>query len=127
MNAETPALQTPKKRRWYLRRDIRFIMVVAVFLAVFYGHGFVNGPLRLGDELQTVLAENPTKVDIIISTEFPPEQFHLNIFQNLGSLRGTKGRKAILFGVRPADVRSLSRHYWIDNIDLAKNPVNKRN
>ena len=120
MNAESAASRTPKKRHWYLRRDVCFIMTVAVFLAVFYGHGFINGPLRLSDDLQIALDGNPAKVDIIITTKFPPEQFHLNIFQNLGSLRGTEKGRAILYSVRPADVRSLSRHYWIKKIHLAK-------
>jgi len=120
MNEDTQALTAPKKRPWHGRRDIRFIIAVAVFVAMFYGHGYINGPLRLSDDLRIALGENPAKVDIVITSKFPPEQFHMSIFQDLGSLRGTKGGKAILFGVRPADVRSLSRRYWIVNIDLAK-------
>lgn len=41
------------------------------------------------------------------------------VFQKYGAMRGTEGKAATLYRVKPADVRGLSRHYRIEKIDLA--------
>ena len=44
-------------------------------------------------------------MNIEVTTEFPPEAFHMGIYQNLGSVRGSKGNTTTLFRVKPADVK----------------------
>ena len=34
-------------------------------------------------------------------------------------MRGVEGSTAKLYTITPANVRYVSRHYWIDRIDLA--------
>ena len=41
------------------------------------------------------------------------------VFQRYGSMRGTDDRNALLYRGKPSDVRTLSRKYWIEKIDLA--------
>ena len=112
----------PRKRRWYLRRDIRFLMVIGAILLVYFGTGYVQGPSRITDRLHERLDEDPKTVNIRVTTEFPPEAFHMGVYQNLGSVRGSKGNTTTLFKVKPADVRRLSRKYWIESIDIAPDP-----
>ena len=107
-----------RPRRWHHRRDFRFLIVVGAVLAAYYGHGFATSFDRVTDRLYARLAQHPPRVNIAVTTRFAPEAFHMGLYQEYGSLRGTKGNTAILFRVKPSDVESLSRRYWITEIDL---------
>ncbi|MDA1090798.1 MAG: hypothetical protein O3A85_10875 [Proteobacteria bacterium] len=109
-----------KKRRWHQRRDARFLIVVGVVLSLFYGYGFITGPSRITPRLLTALQAEPDRVNILVTSKFPPEQFHLGIYQELGSMRGSEGNTLLLHRVKPVNVRTLSRYYWIETVDLAK-------
>lgn len=108
-----------RARRWYRRRDLWFVVIVAVVVGIYYAWGHATGPGRISPALHAALDANPKRVNIVITPKFAPEQFHMAVFQKYGSMRGTKGRAATLFRVKPADVRRLSRRYWIEKIDLA--------
>lgn len=107
-----------RRRRWHHRRDLRFLIVVGAVLAAYYGYGFTTSFERVTDRLQARLAQGPARVNITITTRFAPEAFHMGLYQEYGSLRGTKGNTALLFRVKPSNVDSLSRRYWITEIDL---------
>ena len=51
--------------------------------------------------------------------KFPAAAFPMEIYQELGSMRGGVGTAVKLARVKAEDVRFLSRKYWIDRIDLA--------
>lgn len=109
----------PRLRRILQHTTIRFLLTVVVLLTIYHGFGYITGPSHLSEQLKIRLDENPERVNILVTSKFPSEEFHIGIYQNLGSLRGTEGRTAKLFNVKPRDVRTLSRFYWIDNLDLA--------
>lgn len=115
-----PDASQPVRRRWYHRRDLRFVMVVAAILAAYYGYAFATGSGRITDRLHARLAEYPKRVNINVTTKFPPEAFHIGIYQRYGGMRGTRGSTATIFRVRPSDIRRLSRKYWIERIELAR-------
>ena len=108
-----------RRRRWHHRRDIRFLIVVAAILGLYLGHGYVNGPQRITDRLHERLDRNPARINVLVTSKFPPEAFHMGVYQNVGSMRGSTGRTTTLYRVEPADIRALSRRYWIERIDLA--------
>jgi len=121
-------LPEARKRRWYFRRDARFLIFVGLCMSVYYGYGFVTGPARISDRLQAALEQNPDQpVNIVVTSKFPPEAFHLNIYQDLGSTRGSEGNYAVLHKVWPASVRKLSRYYWVEKVDLENGPKPKKN
>ena len=109
-----------RRRRWHHRRDVRFLIVVGVLVALYIGQGFVSGPSRISERLQARLDQDPATVDILVTAKFPAEAFHMDKYQNYGGVRGTKGKTTALYKVTPDSVRKLSRYYWIDNIDLAR-------
>jgi hypothetical protein len=119
MADDAPIEMTIRKRRWHDRRDVRFLLVVAACVAIYIGYGHVTGPSRISDRLHAALDAGPKRVNIVITAKFPPEEFHMGIYQDVGAMRGSKGKSSTLFRVKPRDVQALSRHYWIDNIDLA--------
>tara|TARA_B100000315_G_scaffold123899_1_gene113899 strand:+ start:6195 stop:6542 length:348 start_codon:yes stop_codon:yes gene_type:complete len=108
-----------RQRRWHHRRDVRFVLAVAAFLILFYGWGFFYGPSRISDKLAAEIGKSDAPVDLVITSKFPAEEFHLGIFQEVGTIRGNEGNETFLYRVKPEDVRMLARKYWIDKISLA--------
>ena len=45
-----------------------------------------------------------------IGAKFPPEEFHIRIYQNLGSMRGVKGSTAELVSITPSTLSTLSQY-----------------
>ena len=70
------------------------------------------------DRLNARLAENPVELNVAVTSKFPPEEFHISIYQRLGSMRGVEDSTAFLHSMTPANVAYLSQYYWIDKIDL---------
>lgn len=115
---EKPLQKTISRRKWTEHPTVRFFSVSFVLLAIYWGFGYLTGPGRLTERLGARLAENPAELNVAVTSEFPPEEFHISIYQRLGSMRGVKERTAFLHSMTPANVRYLSQYYWIDNIDL---------
>ena len=55
-----------------------------------------------------------------MGAKFPPEEFHIRIYQQLGRMRGVKGSTAELVSVTPSGLSTLSQYYWIEKIDLKR-------
>lgn len=111
----------PRRRQnaWYKRRDVLFIAVaVAVWLA-WQGYGRITASGRMTDALAQALAQNPQTLDLLVTAKFPPERFHSNVYNELGSQRGTEGPTTRLAFVTPSNVRWLARQYWVEQVDLA--------
>ena len=106
-------------RRWYHRRDARFVLVILSLMAVFYSWSYITGPSRLSVNLSKLLEKHEMPVNLVITTNFPAQEFHLGVFQEAGTIRGSKGRDTLLYKVKPKDIRMLSRKYWIERIDIA--------
>ncbi|MBN42419.1 MAG: hypothetical protein CL573_02895 [Alphaproteobacteria bacterium] len=113
-----------RRRAWYKRRDILFILTSAVVWSGWEGYGRITGPERISDTVVTALAADPKSVNLYVTSKFPPERFHSNVYNEYGVQRGTEGATTKLYRVRPAGVRWLSRQYWIKSIDLIP-PDNK--
>lgn len=110
---------TRRRRAWYKRRDVLFILVFAVIWLSWEGYGRVTGPSRISDALAAELDAGPKTVNLLVTAKFPPERFHSNVYNEVGVQRGTNGSTTQLVRVQPSGVRWLSRQYWIEQIDLA--------
>ena len=44
-------------RRWYHRRDTRFVLVIIILVAVFYSWSYITGPSRLSIDLSNLIEE----------------------------------------------------------------------
>ena len=118
--AETEPTPTAfQRRRWYHRRDVRFVSVVAAALILFHSHGFITGPAKISGALAEALSSDKARLNIQVETLFAPEAFHMSVYQELGSMRGSEGTVTTLHRVKPAAIYLLSRKYWVARIDLA--------
>jgi len=57
------------------------------------------------------------RVDVLVTLPFPPERFHVLIFQQYGRVSGTQDDSVEVRGVRQADLRSLARPYWVKKVE----------
>lgn len=112
--------QAKRRRRWTHRRDVRFLLFVGLIAGSYQLWGYAMGPTRLTDRLAAELKKGPNRVNIVVTSKFAPEAFHMSIYQELGSMRGSSNNSATLYRVRPSAIRKLSRFYWIHEIDLAE-------
>jgi hypothetical protein len=106
-------------RRRLEHPTLRFLALALAVVAGYNGYLYLTGPSRMSDRLRTRLAERPATVDVLVTVKFPPEEFHIRLLQQVGNMRGVEGSSAKLYAVTPANVRYVSRHYWISGIDLA--------
>jgi hypothetical protein len=105
--------------RWREHPTVRFLALAGAVLAAYHGVLHATGPSRMTESLRARLAGGPATVDVLVTTRFPPEEFHIRLLQQVGTMRGVEGRTASLSTVTPANVRYIARHYWIERIDLA--------
>ena len=112
-----PALRTLRRRGEH--PTIRFLALALALVAVYTGYLYLTGPSRMTDRLRDRLAQGPATVNVLVTAKFPPEEFHIRLLQQVGNMRGVEGSTAKLYTVTPANVRYVSRHYWIRAIDLA--------
>lgn len=57
-------------------------------------------------------------VNLQVQLRFPPERFHILMFQRLGRVSGTEGRTVEVRGVNPSRVREIARLYWVERIAI---------
>ena len=102
-----------RRRAWYQRRDILFVAFVGAIWIGAQAYGLVTGPTS------AALDQNPKKLNLLVTANFPPERFHSNVYNTMGVQRGTRGSTTLLVRVKPSDVRWISQQYWIQRVDLA--------
>ena len=121
MDDSTPTPRSDQsERRWTQHPTVRFLAAAALLFGLYYGYGYATAPSRLTPALKSHLATGPERLALLVTAKFPPEEFHIRIYQNLGSMRGVKGSTAELVSVTPSGVRTLSQYYWIEKIDLKR-------
>lgn len=97
-------------------KTVRFLLAVVLVLGGYMAYGRLTAPSRIAPALRAELASGGY-VDIAVRLPFKPEQFHINLFQQVGTVRGVQGNVVLIGRVRTADVTRLARYYWIQHID----------
>ncbi|TWG96723.1 hypothetical protein L598_002500000310 [Mesorhizobium sp. J18] len=57
------------------------------------------------------------RVDVLVTLAFPPERFHIQKFQKLGRVSGTKENSVQVRGVNRADLKALARPFWVLRVE----------
>ena len=97
-------------------RTVRFLLAVALVLGGFAAYGRLTAPGRIDPALARGLAKGGY-ADIAVVLPFPPEQFHVNLLQQVGTVRGVRGNVVLVGRVPAAEVERLARYYWIRRIE----------
>ncbi len=101
-------------RAWTSRRAR--ILAIAVFLYLGWKAWlFIQAPGKIAPEVSQLVSPRGT-VDLLVTLPFPPERFHILVFQRYGRVSGTAGNTAEVRGVKLDDVTDLARHYWVRGV-----------
>lgn len=60
------------------------------------------------------------RANILVTLPFPPERFHVQVFQGFGRVSGTEGNTIEVRGVKRAEFNSIARPYWVKRIEPLK-------
>ncbi len=57
------------------------------------------------------------KVNILVTLPFPPERFHIQLFQAYGRVSGTQDNAVEVRGVKRGDLAAIARPYWVRRVE----------
>jgi hypothetical protein len=57
------------------------------------------------------------KVNILVTLPFPPERFHVIVFQRYGRVSGTQDNSIEVRGVNKANLPAVARPYWVTRVE----------
>jgi hypothetical protein len=57
------------------------------------------------------------RVNILVTLPFPPERFHVQLFQGYGRVSGTQENAVEVRGVKRADLTTIARPYWVSRVE----------
>ena len=72
----------------------------------------VAAPLKVVD-----FGSGSEKVNILVTLPFPPERFHVQLFQTYGRVSGTQENAVEVRGVKRADLATVARPYWVTRVE----------
>ena len=96
-------------------RRLRILLAVAVCYVAWQVWLTVAAPQKL-----TGFADAPEKVNILVTLPFPPERFHVQLFQTYGRVSGTQDNAIEVRGVKREDLRTVARPYWVTRVEPLK-------
>jgi len=97
-------------------RTVWFVAVVAALWLGWQAYLAVSAGRRLEPALAREL-ERGGLVNIAVTLDFAPEDFHIRIFQGHGIVSGVRGGTVRLNRVPANDVRKIARYYWVQRIE----------
>ena len=96
-------------------RTVGFLVALLLLWGGWESYTVLSAPGRLDPALALAL-ERGRPVNVAITLGFPPEDFHIRIFQDHGVVSGVQGTTVLLDRVAPADVWRIARYYWVRRI-----------
>ena len=89
--------------------------VVAVVLFYLLWQAWLS--LSAPSKISPAFPPRGDKVDVVVTLPFPPERFHVLVFQRYGRVSGTQENSVEVRGVRREDLRSVARYYWVKKVE----------
>lgn len=102
-------------RRILASRAGRLIVIAAVLVAGWQGWLASQAQRKIPQDLAAHVSARGT-VDLLVTLRFPPERFHILMFQRFGRVSGTEGHSVEVRSVPVDRVRAIARLYWVDSI-----------
>ena len=65
----------------------------------------------------TGFSSSDERVNILVTLPFPPERFHIQLFQTYGRVSGTQENAVEVRRVKRSDLNALARNYWVKRIE----------
>lgn len=96
-------------------RSVLFLLAAAAAWAGWQLFLAATAPGRIDPALRPAL-ETRAPVDVAVTLDFPPEDFHVRLFQGYGVVSGVQGTTVLVNRVAVDDVRRIARYYWVRRV-----------
>ena len=96
-------------------RSSRGRVVMLVIVAILGWQVWLSA--AAGGKVAEGIPEDTRRVDLLVTLAFPPERFHIQKFQKLGRVSGTKENSVQVRGVNRADLKALARPFWVLRVE----------
>ena len=93
-------------------RKTHVLLAVAVCYLAWQLWLTIAAPYKIAD-----FPNGPEKVNVLITLPFPPERFHVQLFQTYGRVSGTQDNAVEVRGVKRADLATVARPYWVTRVE----------
>jgi hypothetical protein len=93
-------------------RKMHILLAVAVCYVAWQLWLTIAAPYKIAD-----FSHGPDKVNVLITLPFPPERFHVQLFQTYGRVSGTQDNAVEVRGVKRADLATVARPYWVTRVE----------
>lgn len=71
-------------------------------------------------KLSADIPSDREKVNLLVTLPFPPERFHVLVFQRFGRVSGTDGTTVEVRGVPRTELSRIARPYWVSRVEPLK-------
>ena len=72
----------------------------------------IMAPYKIAD-----FGNAPERANILVTLPFPPERFHIQLFQTYGRVSGTQENAVEVRGVKRAYLTTVARPYWVTRVE----------
>jgi hypothetical protein len=94
-------------------RKGRILIGVVGLIGLWQAWLSLSAPGKISEDVTT----DATRVDVVVTLSFPPERFHVEHFQRVGRVSRTEGPTVEVRGVRPDNLRTLARPFWVRRVE----------
>ena len=92
----------------------RALLCAVVFYIAWQIWLSLAAPGKIAAELAQASSE---RMNILVTLPFPPERFHVLVFQRYGRVSGTVDNAIEVRGVARANLVSVARPYWVTKVE----------
>jgi hypothetical protein len=96
-------------------------LVLGAFVCYLAWQGWLG--IAAPGKIAAALNADADKVNLLVTLAFPPERFHVIVFQKYGRVSGTQDNSIEVRGVKKADLQAIARPYWVRRVE----PLPKEN
>jgi len=100
---------------WASRKGRVLLLLAALYLA---WQGWLT--LAAPGKINADFPHARERVNILVTLSFPPERFHVQIFQGFGRVSGTQDNSIEVRNVKRADLAAVARPYWVRRVEPLK-------
>jgi hypothetical protein len=94
-------------------RKTHLLLAIVALYIVWQGWLTLAAPAKIATSFPT----GSQWVNILVTLPFPPERFHVQVFQSFGRVSGTQDNAVEVRGVKQSDLAAIARRYWVRRVE----------
>jgi hypothetical protein len=97
-------------------RKARVLLALLVAYLLWQGWLSIAAPGKIVEDFPA----GRERVNVLVTLSFPPERFHVQIFQGYGRVSGTQDNSIEVRNVPRTELTAVARPYWVRRVEPLK-------